>query len=167
MALTVAVVQSLPGNTFANATVNFVVAVTNTGSSSVALNGLSVNASAGDPVSISQPSFLVPNVPVNVGNPSITAGATSYFPFQAVFRMPINPGPSPQNPGGAAPFAGAYPADPFYFLTAIAQASDGSVGTGSVFVPVLSTLAQPVASGGAFQWQQGFNLINGIVLGTL
>ncbi len=151
----------------ASKTSNFTVAVTNTGSSAVTLNSLSINCGGGD-ARITQPNYLTPNVPVGVGNPILNAAAVAYYSFQAVFDSPYDPGPSPQNPGGASPYNQAGVPDPYFLLQAQAQSSDGSTAVGTLLVPVLSTIGRhPLPEGGALSFTQGSNLITLTMLGAL
>lgn len=164
MALTVALAKSSPGSVFGNQTMNFTVTVTNTSSSSVTLNSLQVLEQTESDATLSQPNFLIPNTPVGVGNPTISASGSVTYGFQGVFNGPL-PGPSPQAPGGAAGAPAAATPDANFAIGAMAVASDGSVGSGLLLVPVLSTIAPfPLANGGALQLGQGFNLINYLVV---
>lgn len=168
MALTLSIAKTSPGNIVASQAVNFTVTVTNSGSSAVTLTALSVNEITESDAQIGQPNYLTPNVPVGVGNPVLAASGSVTYLFTAVFSSPMYAGPSPQAPGGAAPGPAASNADAFFTLQAQAQASDGSIGSTSLMVPVLSAIAPfPLASGGAFQFGQGFNFINGLMLYAL
>lgn len=168
MALTLSIAKTSPGSIVAGQSMNFTVAVTNTGAAAVSLSSLAVNESTESDAQIAQPNFMTPNVPVGVGNPVLNAGATSTFPFQVVFNSPYLAGPSPNNPGGAAPGPAAANPDAQFTLQAQAQASDGSIASTSLLVPVLSAIAPfPLAQGGAFQFGQGFNFINGLMLYAL
>lgn len=162
MALTVVVAKGNMSSQVANAAGNYTVAITNTSSSSVTLQGLSVSEATESDAVISQPVFLTPNVPVGVGNPTITASGTVTYGFQATFTNPVMPGSSPQAPGGASGNA-AYYSDPSFILQAQAFASDGSVGSGTLVVPVLSATF-PQSNGGALVLSQGFNVVNLLTL---
>lgn len=158
----------------AGAALNFLVTVSNAGATSLTLSTLQVACNAlNNPgptaANVSQPRYLVPNVPVGVGNPIIAAGASATYTFGVVFFPPNAAGPSPQNqPGGASPSNSATEVDPFYTLTATGLDSSGAVFSTTFFVPVLSTIAPfPVAEGGAFQFTQGANLMNLTMLGAL
>lgn len=147
--------------------INYVVTVSNTNAASVTLNSLAVYPMSGD-ARISQPLYLTPNVPVGVGNPTIASGASASYGFQVVFDSPAQAGPSPNNPGGAAPASVALTPDPFFVIQAQGQASDGSVFSSSFFVPVLSTIAPfPIPEGGALYLTQGSNLMTLTLLGAL
>jgi hypothetical protein len=166
MALTLSIAKASPGSIVAGVPVNFTVTVTNTGSAAVSLSSLQVSESTESDATIAQPNYLTPNVPVGVGNPVLGAGASASYNFQAVFNSPYSAGSSPNAAGGASP--GPAVADPFFTLLAQGQLSDGSVGSFPLVVPVLSTIAPfPLAQGGAFQFGQGFNFINLIMLGAI
>jgi hypothetical protein len=112
-------------------------------------------------VTVGQPEYLTPNVPVGVGNPTIAAGATGFFPFEVVFLTPYGAGPSPQSPGGAAGSQNATPADSEYVISLQSLSSDATVASAQLLVPVLSTIAPfPIAQGGGMQLSSGFNLVN-------
>lgn len=166
MALSMVLSYVTPGGAVVGQTENFLVAITNTGSSAVTLTTLVSSSEVG--VTVGQPSYLIPNVPIGLGNPVINAGATSNYVFQCVFNSPAGSGPSPNNPGGADPFPDAQTPDPFFTVQIQAQSSDGSVSSASLLVPVLSAIAPfPFPQGGAFQFYQGANIINLIMLGAL
>ena len=165
MATLVSIVEGAPTGGFAvgNQTLNYVVSVQNTGSSSLTLSSLSVAEATKTGMRVGQPVYLTPNVPVGVGNPTILPGATVSFGFQAVPTAPVMPGPSPQAPGGAAPSNAAYYPYADFTLLATAQTSDGSVASGSLNSPV-ATATFPQSNGGALVLSQGFNLLNFITL---
>ncbi len=166
MALTLVVSAVNQGSTVAGQTEPFLIALTNTSSSSVTLSNLVVYGPIG--VTVGQPSYLAPNMPVGLGNPTLTAGGTSYFGFQAVFPTPAAAGPSPNNPGGAAPAPAAATPYANFTLQVQAQASDGSVASASLMVPVLSAIPPfPLPQGGALQFNQGANLITLTMFGAL
>lgn len=166
MALTVALAAVNQGSTVAGQAKAFTVTVTNTGAAAVTLTSLVIGGDIG--VIVGQPVYLQPNVPVGVGNPILAAAGSATYSFACVFPSPYSAGPSPQNPGGAAPISLAPMADPFFVLQAQAQSSDGSLASGTLFVPVLSTISPfPLAQGGALQFGQGFNFINFIMLGAI
>ncbi len=168
MALSVAIAVGAPGSSaVAERVGNYVATVTNTGASAVTLQSLSVNCNGGD-ARISQPQYLTPNVPVGVGNPVINGGSSLAVSFQAVFDSPYFAGPSPQNPGGASASNAAANPDALFVLQAIGNTSDGSVFSGTILVPVLSTIAPfPVPEGGSLIFTQGSNLITLIMLGAI
>lgn len=164
MALTLSII---PGNNAGSVqggvAENFVAVVTNSGSSSVTLTSLSVSEPSGTTI-LQQPQFLTPGQPYALSYPTLAAGATSYFPFQAVFTSPAVAGPSPQNPGGAAPSSSAATPDANFYLQLQSQASDASVASALILVPVLSTIPPfQLAAGGGLQLSQGFNAVNFIV----
>lgn len=176
MAITVTISAGAASNSaVADRPINYVVSLTNTGSSAVTLLSLSVNAqstsgagNASTAVRISQPPYLTPNVPVGVGNPIINAAATVNYPLQVVFLTPYFPGPSPQNPGGASPFSAAMTPNDNFTLQVMGNTSDGSVFSYNFLVPVLSTIAPfPIPEGGALIFTQGSNIMNLIMLGAL
>lgn len=160
MALTLAI--TAPAQVIvAGQTMNFVVTVTNGGSSAVTLQSLSINEITESDAQVSQPLFLTPNVPVGVGNPVLAASGSASYPFQVVFSSPYAAGPSPQQPGGAAPASVAQTPDPYFTLQAQSISSDGTVASANLMVSVLSTIAPfPVPLGGALQLGQGANLVN-------
>lgn len=148
----------------------FTVTVSNTGSSALVLSLLSVAESSKVGATIGQPQFLTPQMPVGAGNPSIAAGSSLTFPFQVAFPSPNTPGVSPNAPapGPAGMMTGQPPPNNAVVLVATAQTSDGSVASSSIVVPVLSATAPfPLPQGGALQFGQGGNLINGIITGVL
>lgn len=162
MALVLSIVPGFgAGNTVAGRPNNYIAAVSNTGSSSVTLQSLSVYADGGSCINVGQPQYLTPNVPVGVGNPTIAAGATANYPFEITFMTPNYPGPSPQSPGGASTASMALPGDSVFGVYLQSLSSDSTVATAALMVPVLSAVAPfPVAQGGALQMSSGFNLVN-------
>lgn len=162
MALTLSIIPGARASSVvAGQSINYVASVTNSGSSSVTLQALAAFTDTGTAVSVGQPHYLTPNVPVGVGNPTIAAGATSYFPFEVVYQTPYVAGPSPQAPGGAAPVGMAMPTDAQFIISLQSLSSDASVASASLLVPVLSTIAPfPIAQGGGMQLSSGFNLVN-------
>ncbi len=163
MAITVSIAEGAPSSfAVGNQTMNYTVTVANSNASSVTLSSLSI-ADSRKQSNLSQPNYLTPNVPVGVGNPTIAAGASVSYGFQVVFNNPVMPGPSPQNPGGAAPInAAAFP-NATFTLQATSHTSDGTVAFGTFETPVLSKDI-PQDSGGALVQSQGFNLINLLTL---
>lgn len=163
MALTLAI---LPGTASSygvgGRTNNYVASVTNSGSSSVTLQSLATYGESNTCMNVGQPQYLTPNVPVGVGNPTIAAGATSFFPFEVTFMTPNMPGPSPQAPGGNLGAVTAYvPGDSVFGVTLQSLSSDSTVASATLLVPVLTTIAPfPVAQGGALQLSSGFNIVN-------
>lgn len=157
------------GIVVANQPINFTVTVTNGDAAAVTLQSLYVTEQTDAGAQVGQPQYLVPNMPVNLGNPVIPAASSATYGFQVVFPAPSTPGTSPNNqPGGASPGNNAYPANPFMTLQAIGQTSDGSVFSNTITVPVLSAISPfPVPEGGAFQFRQGSNFVNFMMLGAL
>ncbi len=168
MALTLAIVPGVNGaSARADRPINYNITVTNTGSAAVTLQSLSVGA-AGTGTVVGQPNYLTPNVPVGLGNPIIAASSSATYSFQAVFHSPYFPGPSPQNPGGAAAFSGAMTPDPYVTLQAQAQSSDGSIASTLYLVPVLSPMYPfPIPEGGGLILTQGSNLMTLTMFGAL
>jgi len=162
MALTLSIIPGARASSVvAGQSINYVASVTNAGSSSVTLQALATFTDTGTAVSVGQPNYLTPNVPVGVGNPTIAAGATSYFPFEVVYQTPYGAGPSPQAPGGAAGSQNAMPTDAQFVISLQSLSSDSTVASASLLVPVLSTIAPfPIAQGGGMQLSSGFNLVN-------
>lgn len=163
MALTLAIIPGYGASYgVAGRTINYVASVTNSGSSSVTLQSLAAYPDNSTCVSVGQPNYLTPNVPVGVGNPTIAAGATSFFPFEVTFMTPNFSGPSPQAPGGNLGSTNAsVPGDSVFGVTLQSLSSDASVASTTLLVPVLSAVAPfPVAQGGALQLSSGFNLVN-------
>lgn len=150
---------------------NYVLTVTNTGAAAVSLQALSLNEVSKMGVSIGQPNFLASGQPAGSSSfPVLGAGLSASYPFQVVYPGPYGAGPSPQAAGGASPGSAANPAgSPFARIQAQSQSSDGSVNVSeTMLVPVLSTIEPfPLAQGGAFQFGQGFNFINGLTLFAL
>lgn len=167
MALTVTLTPSQSSH-FGNAVNDFIIGVTNTSVSSVTVSSLAVSCDRGSSVQIQQPVFLTPNAAPGSGNPTILTTATAYYSCKAVFFSPSQSGPSPQNPAGAGGMSPAATPDGNYTLTATAVASDAATGSASATVAVASTIAPfPLAVGGAWQFAQGSNLINGLIAGVL
>lgn len=164
MATVVSISEGAPASfAVGNQTMNYTVSVQNTGSSSLTLSSLSVAESTQTGMRVGQPRFLTPNVAPGVGNPTISAGSTVSYGFQAVATAPVMPGSSPQAPGGAAPSnAACFPFNGFT-LMATAQTSDGTIATGILSAPV-ATATFPQSNGGALVLSQGFNLLNFILL---
>lgn len=167
MATLISVVQVQPA--IANARTTFVVTVSNTGAVPLSLSSLDVS----DPTKraiVAAPNFLTANVPAGTGNPTISAAGTFSTSFGVIFPSPNTPGPSPNTPGplGVAGMFLGQPANASYTLLVQCQTSDGSVASTSIVVPVLSATAPfPRPEGGALQFSQGSNLINGIIMGVL
>lgn len=163
MALTLSIVPGYGATSVvAGRTVNYVAAVTNAGSTSVTLSSLQTYCESSSGISVGQPAYLTPNVPVGVGNPTLTAGTTYYYPFSVSYETPYSPGPSPQMPGGTQGVAVAsVPSDSVFAISLQSLSSDSTVASTTLLVPVLSTIAPfPVAQGGALQLSSGFNLVN-------
>lgn len=167
MATTVTLAQGAASRIVAGQPINFVATVSNTGSSAITLTALQVTEQTDTGCQISQPNFQTPNVAPGTGNPSIAASSSASYSFQIIFTAPYGAGPSPQNaPGGAAP--GPNPANPNVTLLVVGQSSDGVFSSTPLMVPVLSAIAPfPRPEGGALQFSQGSNLINGIIMGVL
>lgn len=168
MAKTVSMAQVDP-NAVANQPVKFTVTVANSDAAAVTLSSLYISEQSDTGANVGQPQYLVSNVPLNLGNPIITAAGSVSYGFQVVFNSPNTPGQSPNNaPGGAVPSNNAYPANPYVTLQAIAQTSDGSVFSTTIMVPVLSAVAPfPIPEGGALQFRQGSNLMTLALMGAL
>lgn len=163
MALTLSIIAgNAASSVVAGQSVNYVASVTNSGSSNVTLQSLSTFAESSSGVTVGQPTYLTPNVPVGTGNPTLSAGSTYYYPFQVVFPSPNFAGPSPQMPGSPAGTSTAsVPTDSVFAINLQSLSSDSTVASASLLVPVLSSLAPfPVAQGGGLQFSSGFNLIN-------
>lgn len=167
MALTLVISAINPNSAVAGQVEGFNLAVTNSSASQVTLSSL-VTGAVDPGLTVGQPNYLTPNMPIGLGNPVIAGGATANYPFQVVFNTPAASGPSPNNPGGAAPGPVAATPRANFTLTAMAQASDGSVGSTSLMVPVLATIPPfPLPQGGALQFDQGANLITLAIMGAL
>jgi hypothetical protein len=139
----------------------FVVTATNAGAAALSLRTLSVYETSSTGAHVDQPSYLRPNAPAGVV-PVIPAGGSASYAFAVSLPSPAGAGPSPQTPGGAAGHGNACPApNSTVLLRAECLASDGTVSTALLSVPVLSTIAPfPIAQGGGMQLSSGFNLIN-------
>lgn len=171
MALTLTL-QQVSQPAIADAPVVLIVNITNTSSAAVTLNSVQVSESTESDCQIQQPYFLQTNMPVGLGNPVIVPAGTVSYPFPVIFPSPLTAGPSPNQPAapgfGPAGMQAAFPADSNFILLAQAAASDGSVGSISLAVSVLTATAPfPRPEGGALQFSQGTNLINGIIMGVL
>jgi hypothetical protein len=175
MSLTLAITQiSQVG--VARQPLSFTLAVTNNSSSAVILTTPQVSESTESDAQISIPQL--PGLPIGY-IPTLGGNSTLTYTFNVVIASPSWAGFVPQTPAFTTP--GIYPSlslsapannamtpDAFFTLTAQAQASDGSVGTTSLQVLVLSALQPfPPPQGGALQFNAGGNLINGIVSGVL
>lgn len=166
MATTVAIAAGSPSaQAVGNQTLNFTVTVANTGAAALTLSSLVVNQGSFGigTVRCSQPGYLIPNVPVGVGNPVIPASSSSSFSFQAVVTNPVMPGASPQAPGGADPTNDAFYPSPMFSIQATAVTSDGVVASGSYVASAL-TATFPQSNGGALVLSQGFNVVNLVAL---
>ena len=163
MALTL-VIQGSPSTTnpVAGQSMTFIAAVTNAGATSVTLNSLSVSSSSGGSITLGQPDFLTPNMPVTQGNPTLLPSATYFYPFRVVINGPNTAGPSPQAPGGASGVGGGqYPTDNSFGLNVTSVSSDGTVASVATTLPALSSTSPfPIAQGGGLQLSSGFNLVN-------
>lgn len=153
----------------ANARTRFVVTITNTGAAALTLSSLQVSEATESDAIIEQPNYLAPNVALGVGNPTIAAGASLSIVFGVLFTSPSLAGPSPNQPGlGPTGMVISQPGDSSVILQAQCQTSDNVVASTSLSVPVLSAAAPfPRPEGGALQFGQGSNLINGIIMGVL
>lgn len=165
MALTLSVTR-VTATPVARQPCRFTATLTNTGSSSVSLESLSVNELSKSGAVIEQPGFLTPNAPTGQ-LPTIVAGGSLTVPFTIVPSGPSMPGPSPNNaPGGAAPPNPAMPAPATLNFQLVGQLSDDSTAVMPFAVSVLSSVAPfPVPEGGAVQFAQGAssNLIAAII----
>lgn len=150
--------------------IDMTVTVTNNGGSSVALNSLVVRDAGKSGSVIAQPRFQVLNAPTTSDKPVIDAAGSVTYPFQVVPNSPRFGGPSPQNPGGAVPFAGANPApNSLLYLIAESLDADGVVATSILFiVPVLHTITPlPRDEGGGLDFRQGSNFMTLALMGAL
>lgn len=167
MATTVSLAQV--DNAVANRAVTFQVTVNNTGSSSVSLTSLQIGESTESDCIISQPNFQLTNMPLGLGNPTITASGSVSYTFKVVFPSPNGAGPSPNAPGalGVTGMMNGQPADNNFTLLAQCQTSDGAVAASSLMVSVLSAISPfPRPEGGALLFTQASNTINGIITGV-
>lgn len=153
----------------ANARTRFLVTITNTGTAALTLSSLQVSEATEADAIIEQPNYLTPNVALGAGNPTIAAGGSLSIVFGVQFASPSLPGASPNQPGlGPSGMAIGQPGDSSVILQAQCQTSDNVVASTSLSVPVLSAAAPfPRPEGGALQFGQGSNLINGIIMGVL
>lgn len=154
----------------ANRAATFLVTVSNTGSTALTLSNVSVSESTESDAQIGQPNYLVPQMPLGFGNPIILASGSVSYAFDVIFPSPNGPGPSPNSPGplGVAGMMNGQPADNSFTLQAQAQTSDGSVAAAALPVSVLSAIAPfPRPEGGALQFTQGSNIVNGLIMGVL
>jgi hypothetical protein len=161
MALTVTLAFGQDNDAVVEQNVDFTVTVANTSSSSVTLTDLRLSCPNGS-ITIVQPVWQTPNVPVGTGNPTISASSSLSFYVPLVVRAPNFPGISPNSPFGGAPNQLANPvSNPNYVVTAVAQASDGSVGQGSITFGALSAISPfPTPQGGTSQYAAGGNAVN-------
>lgn len=142
------------------------IAVTNTSASSVTLTQLATNEVTKSGLTVAQPLFLTPNVPLGTGNPTILAGATAYYMFNVSAPSPNTPGPSPNQASlagglGSSGMMNGQPANSVFVVQAIAQASDGSIGTAQLTLAcVPATPVFPQSLGGSMQFNNPFNAIN-------
>jgi hypothetical protein len=161
MPLTLALSRGFAWSDSSNGEPNTVIlTVTNSGATALVVSSLQVTEASATGASITQPLYLIPNVPVGLGNPVIVAGGSASYPIECVFQVPGYSGPSPQAPGGAGGVQGP-PTNSVVTLRAQCLSSDGVVTSVTQPFPVLSTVAPfPVAQGGALQLSSGFNLVN-------
>jgi hypothetical protein len=168
---TVIALSQVTSPALADSVVTFIVTVTNTGSSALTLSSLQVaDQTKGANSTLQQPNYLTTNMPVGLGNPVIGASSSLSFPFSGVFSAPPTAGASPNQPGplGVSGMFLGQPGSASYALVAQCQTSDGAVASTSLVVPVLSATAPfPRPEGGALQFSQGSNLINGLIMGVL
>lgn len=144
-----------------------IIIVQNPGTAAVQLTSLVVNEITESDAVLSQPNIMTANAPYGSAFPTITAGGTAYFPVSIVVSNPYGPGPSPQNPGGAFG-ASTAPADPFCIFQAIATDSTGAVSSAQLQIGTLATLPlYPSSGGGSYVFSSGFNMMNGLTLGTV
>jgi hypothetical protein len=140
------------------------VTVTNPGVAALVVSSLQVTEASKTGANITQPLYLIPNMPIGLGNPIILPGASASYSFEVSFTCPAYSGPSPQAPGGAGGVQGP-PINTGVTLMAQCLSSDGVVTSVTQPFPVLSTVAPfPIAQGGALQLSSGFNLINLVTL---
>lgn len=164
MAVTLSLAITSVGPNMGDSTLNGIATITNTEAGAVTLQDIQVFEQSTFGATISQPYFLTPNVAPGVGNPSVSAGATVYYPFQVVCAVPNTPGASPNAPGGLV--ESVYPApNTFLRLAGVVRALDGSsnpfVGTASLQLPLITPVAPfPVPQGGALQFNRGGNAVN-------
>ena len=135
------------------------VTATNPGATALVLSSLQVTEVSKTGANVTQPLYLVPNMPIGLGNPIILPGASASYSFEVSFTCPAYSGPAPQTPGGAGGVQGP-PTNTGVTLMAQCLSSDGVVTSVTQPFPVLSTVAPfPVAQGGAMQLGSGFNII--------
>lgn len=145
-----------------------VASVTNTGTSAIQLLSLVTSAANNQAVSVSQPVFLTPNVPWGQGFPTLLPGIAQFFNFNITIHSPYGSGPSPQQPGGAAPSNAAMTPNAVFNINCFGLVSDNTTASATISVSELSAIPPfPPANGGALQFAAGFNFINGIVTFTL
>lgn len=173
MALTLALSMVDPYMSAGKAT-TFQVTVTNTGASSVTLTQLFAGETSESDVTVGQPNFMTPNVPVGVGNPTLLPNTPVAYTFRCAFPGPATPGPSPNQSsvaGGSLSGGGMFvgqPADAAFNLQVQAQSSDGSQSSVSLVVAAITaTPIFPQSLGGSLQFTNPFNLVNGLMLGLL
>ncbi len=139
-------------------TFNFTATVSNSGTASVVLTSLFASMPTGAGT-VGQPTFTY-------GAPVILASGAASFPFSVVFHAPANAGPSPQNPGGAAPSPTMISGG--FVLQVDGRSDDGSTFSAQTFGNVLAgAFSVPAAGangGGALALNHGFDLINFITL---
>lgn len=159
MAISLTLTQ-VDASAIANRETSYVVAVTNSSTSSVTLTSLVAreqgNAGASQ---IGVPTFLAPNVPVGTGNPTITAAGTFTVDIDVVWMTPNTSGPSPNAPGfGPSGMWLGQPANPVRILAVDVLVSDGSSASITLAVPVLSAAGMfPVPNGGSAIFSQSAN----------
>lgn len=144
-----------------------IIIVQNPGAAAVQLTSLVVSEITESDAVMSQPNIMTANAPYGSAFPTIAAGGLAYFPVAIVVSNPYGPGPSPQQPGGAYGIS-AQPADAFFTFQAIATDSTGAVSSANLQIGTLTALPlYPSSGGGSYVFSSGFNLINGLTLGTV
>lgn len=148
------------------------------------ITGMQVYESTESDAQVSQPNFLIPNLPQGISYPTLLPGTSLAYPFQAIFNSPSTPGESPNAPGGGYNVNGAMQnVDANFGLVANVQFQSGSTvqsvasansfagsnQPGQPFLVAVSAVIQPFPPplGGVFQFNSGANLLIGLCCGVL
>jgi hypothetical protein len=167
MSITVTIaITSSGGNVVAGRVVNGVATVTNGGANDVTVQTMSLSEVTTTGAQMGQPKFLTANTAPGDDKPTITAAATSYFPFSFVAPSPNFPGDNPNAEGGRVPNRAMPSGNPLCELSLFVSTYDATAavyvnGSNTLVVPVKSALAPfPVPSGGALQFNSGGDAVH-------
>lgn len=164
MAITCTLTITSPGSTRAGQVIDGILRIVNNGSNTVSVRDLRLSEASTMGARFRQPAFLTPNVALDAGYPSITAGATAYYPFSIVVASPNMPGAPAQAPNSmhldVCPPSNTTCRVQLDARTYDAVAAAFVVGTADIAFPVVSAVAAAISQGGASQWNAAMNAVN-------